>query len=115
MSNTSNWLGGDAGARFPASSGDTTLTSAWAQDTWRIAPQQKAVLGARLERWHAFKGSIADASASAPRPFAERIETHVSPKAALSFSPTDLWAFRGSAGRAVRMPTVAELYQGSRT
>ena len=30
-------------------------------------------------------------------------------------SPTDLWAFRGSAGRAVRMPTVAEPYQGSRT
>ena len=113
VSNTSDWLRGDAGARFSAFDGDTTLTSAWAQDAWRITPQWKAVLGARIERWRAFNGSIADASASPPRPFAERSETHVSPKAALSFSPTDLWTFKGSVGRAVRMPTVAELYQGS--
>ena len=34
-------------------------------------------------------------------------------KAALWSSPTDLRTFKGPVGRAVRMPTVAELYQGS--
>ena len=104
---------GDAGSRFSAFNGDTTLSSAWAQDAWRIDPQWKAVIGGRIEHWRAFNGSIADASANPAQPFAERSESHLSPKAALSFAPTDLWTFKASVGRAVRMPTVAELYQGS--
>lgn len=71
------------------------------------------MIGSRFEHWRAFNGSIADASANAPQPFAERSESHFSPKAALSFSPTDLWTSKASVGRAVRVPTVAELYQGS--
>jgi iron complex outermembrane receptor protein len=37
----------------------------------------------------------------------------VSPKAALSWQATDAWQLRTSLGRAVRMPTVSELFQGS--
>ena len=46
-------------------------------------------------------------------PFAERTETHVSPKAALAWQLTPDWVLKASVGRAVRMPTVSELYQGS--
>ena len=113
VSNTADWLGGDAGSRFSAIDGNTTLVSAWAQDAWRIGPQWRAVLGGRIEHWRAFNGAIADASASPPQAFGERDESHVSPKAALSFAPNDDWTFKASVGRAVRMPTVAELYQGS--
>jgi iron complex outermembrane recepter protein len=37
----------------------------------------------------------------------------VSPKTALSFAVAPEWTLKASVGRAVRMPTVAELYQGS--
>lgn len=113
VSNTTDWTGGEAGSRFSAFNGNTTLQSAWAQDAWRFSPAWKAVLGARIEHWQAFNGSIADPTASAPRAFMPRSETNVSPKAALSFSPNDDWTLKASVGRAVRMPTVAELYQGS--
>jgi iron complex outermembrane receptor protein len=42
--------------------------------------------------------------------YAERNETHVSPKAALAFQATGTTVLKASAGRAVRMPTVQELY-----
>jgi len=113
VSDTADWLGGDAGSRFSSFNGDTTLASVWAQDAWRFSPHWKAVVGGRLEHWRAFNGSIGDASAAAPQTFAERSESHFSPKAALSFAPGDDWTFKASVGRAVRMPTVAELYQGS--
>ena len=113
VSNTSDWIGGDAGARFSAFNGKTTLQSAWVQDAWRFSPAWKAVLGARIEHWRAFNGSIADATASAPLIFMSRSETNYSPKAGLSFAPDDDWTLKASVGRAVRMPTVAELYQGS--
>ena len=36
-----------------------------------------------------------------------------SPKAALAWQLTPDWVLKASVGRAVRMPTVSELYQGS--
>lgn len=111
VSNTTDWRGGEAGTRFSAFNGSTELLSGWAQDAWRFSPQWKAVVGARFEDWRAFNGSIADASTTTA--FVPRTESHLSPKLALSFSPGDEWAFKASVGRAVRMPTVAELYQGS--
>ncbi len=113
VSDTADWQRGAPGARFSSFNGNTTLTSAWAQDAWRINPLWKAVLGARVEHWRAFNGSIADSSINPAKPFSERAETHVSPKAALSFAASPEWTLKASAGRAVRMPTVAELYQGS--
>ena len=111
VSNTTDWLGGEAGPRFSAFNGNTELTSFWAQDAWRFSPQWKAVLGGRFEDWRAYNGSIADATTTTG--FAPRGESHLSPKLALSFLPGDEWTFKASVGRAVRLPTVAELYQGS--
>ncbi len=111
VSDTPDWLSAAPAARFSAFNGNTTLQSLWVQDAWRFDPRWKAVIGGRYERWHAFNGSIANASSTLP--FGARSEAHISPKAALSFAAAEDWQLKASIGRAVRMPTVAELYQGA--
>ena len=109
VSNTADWISG-AGAATPAPStfsGNTRLESLWAQDAWRFASDWKAVLGGRLEHWQAFNGAINGL------PLGERSESHFSPKAAVSFELSPQWTLKASLGRAVRMPTVSELYQGA--
>ena len=108
---SADWQYGDAGPRISAFEGNSTLHSLWAQDAWRFAPAWRAVLGLRLEQWRATNGSISNATVT--RPFDERHENHVSPKAALSYQLDADWLLKASLGRAVRMPTVAELYQGA--
>jgi len=111
VSNIADWVGGSPTTRFSAFNGDTQLDSLYAQDTWRLAADWKATLGGRLEQWQAFGGSVSNPTST--RPFNERTETHFSPKAAIAFQASPLWVLKASTGRAVRMPTVAELYQGS--
>ncbi len=111
VSNTADWRGGEAGARASSFNGDTRLESLYAQDTWRFAPDWKTTLGGRLERWEAYNGSLG--SATTVKPFARRSETAFSPKLALSHDVSEDWTLKASAGRAVRFPTVAELYQGA--
>ncbi|MGH8803150.1 MAG: TonB-dependent receptor [Polaromonas sp.] len=105
---TSNWISGSAGARNLAVSGDTLLNSVYAQDTWKFAPAWKAVLGARLENWQASNGFTAGAAATLA--YADRQENTVSPKAALAWQLDDKTVLKASTGRAVRNPTVGELY-----
>ncbi len=107
---TANWIDGDAGPRNLAFSGKTATDSLYAQDTWRFAPRWKTVLGARYEHWQASDGQTANASATVRQ--GERRVGAVSPKAALAFQADDDWVVKASLGRAVRMPTVSELYQG---
>ncbi|HEY6640617.1 TonB-dependent receptor [Povalibacter sp.] len=111
VSNTDDWLSGAAMTRFSAFQGDTRLQSLYAQDTWRFATDWRATLGLRFEEWQASNGSISNAQDTLP--FAKRAETHVSPKAAIAWQVSPDWALKASLGRAVRNPTVAELYQGS--
>lgn len=111
VSDTDDWINGAAAKRFSAFQGNTQLQSLYAQDAWRINPQWKAIVGGRLEQWQADRGAIS--SATSTLPFAERKENYLSPKAAIAFKANDDWTLKASAGRAVRMPTVSELYQGS--
>jgi iron complex outermembrane receptor protein len=108
---TTDWIRGapsaDPTSRF---AGKTEINSLYAQDTWKFAQQWKTVLGARFERWHAHDGITANTTASAHH--AERTENYVSPKAALAYQANQDWVLKASLGRAVRMPTVSELYQG---
>ncbi|WP_373986770.1 TonB-dependent receptor [Duganella sp. BuS-21] len=108
---TSDWINGapvgDPTSRF---AGRTETNSLYAQDTWKFAPQWKTVLGARFEHWHAHDGYTVTASKGAAH--AARSENYVSPKAALTYQASEDWVLKGSLGRAVRMPTVSELYQG---
>ncbi len=56
VSNTADWRGGAAGARFSAFNGNTDLQGLYAQDTWTISPALRSTFGLRWERWHAFSG-----------------------------------------------------------
>lgn len=107
---TGDWLGGARGARNQAFSGRTTTQALWGQDTWKFAPSWKAVLGVRVERWQARDGRTSNATTTVAH--GERSATYVSPKAALAWQVLPSWVLKASAGRAVRMPTVSELYQG---
>jgi iron complex outermembrane recepter protein len=111
VSNTADWIGGPATTPFSAFRGKTRLQSLYAQDSWRFAEDWRATFGVRAERWEAYDGSIANAASTLA--FPERRDTHVSPKAALAWQLTPAWVLKASVGRAVRMPTVSELYQGS--
>jgi iron complex outermembrane receptor protein len=112
VSSTSDWIHGAAGARFSAFNGNTALRSLFAQDTWTITPQWKTTLGGRYERWRAFGGELGNAS-TIIKFGPERSAAYFSPKAALAYQASTDWVVKASAGRAVRMPTVGELYQGS--
>jgi iron complex outermembrane receptor protein len=107
---TSDWLGGASGARTQAFSGRTMTQSLWAQDTWKFAPGWKTVLGLRVERWEARDGRTSNAFTTVAH--GRRAETYASPKAALAWQVAPAWVLKASLGRAVRMPTVSELYQG---
>ncbi|MGO4378939.1 TonB-dependent receptor [Pseudoduganella sp. RAF19] len=107
---TDNWIDGAPGARNQAFAGRTDITSLYAQDTWKFAPRWKTVLGARIEHWRAHDGATSNATTTVQQ--GERSETYASPKAALAFQANDDWTLKASTGRAVRMPTVSELYQG---
>lgn len=88
--------------RTQATAGDASLHSLWMQDAWHISSDWRAVLGARLERWDA-QPPVATQPA--------RRETWFSPKLAVSHALDDAWMLKASLGRAVRAPTVVELYQ----
>jgi iron complex outermembrane receptor protein len=111
VSNTTDWIDGAASMRVSQFGGQARTHSVFAQDSWRFADQWRVTLGARVERWHASDGSLSNATNTLS--FAERTETDVSPKAALAYQLTSAWVLKASVGRAVRMPTVSELYQGT--
>jgi iron complex outermembrane receptor protein len=108
---TADWIDGDAGTRTSSFNGDTDLQSVYAQDTWRFAKDWKTTLGGRFEQWQASNGSLSNTSTTVL--FNDRNESYFSPKAAIAYQATPQWALKASLGRAVRFPTVSELYQGS--
>ncbi|HET9642086.1 MAG TPA: TonB-dependent receptor [Burkholderiaceae bacterium] len=120
---TVDWNLGDAGSVMSRFQGDTRLTSVFAQDSWRFAPRWNGVLGLRAERWQAWNGMTQQAVSPAPvgasctgslcsLAHPQRSDSSASPKLAIGFDPTADWTLKASVGRAVRWPTVSELYQG---
>ncbi|CAN5436166.1 TonB-dependent receptor [soil metagenome] len=111
---STDWI--DAGPTSQASNvdGKTRLRSAYLQDTWSILPRWKTVLGVRAEHWQAYDGSTSF-SATHSLDYDSRSDTVWSPKAALSFQALPDLVLKASAGRAVRMPTVSELYGATST
>ncbi len=110
VDNTDDWIGGAATTPVSGFEGNTQLQSAFAQDTWSFAPRWKAVLGARFEHWTASNGVTRSTTSAFKHP--ERAEDFVSPKAALGYEMDEQWVLKASTGKAVRFPTVSELYQG---
>ncbi|OWQ87662.1 TonB-dependent receptor [Roseateles aquatilis] len=105
-----DWRGGAAGMQTSRFDGDTRIQALFAQDAWAFAPDWTAVLGLRGERWSAFDGLTQSGANTLSHP--RRAETAWSPKAALSYGLSDHWVLKASTGRAVRFPTVSELFQG---
>ncbi len=109
-----NWQADPAGALVSNVRGKTQLQSLYAQDVWAFAPRWKSVLGLRAEQWTASDGLTAFSATSALA-YAQRREHYLSPKAALSYQWAPDTVLKASVGRAVRMPTVAELYGATST
>ena len=112
-----NYLADAAGTLASQVQGKTQLQAAYAQDAWLIGTDWKAVLGLRAERWQARDGRT-DFSATGTPPsisYPSRSENFLSPKAALSWQATPEMVLKASLGRAVRMPTVSELYGATST
>jgi iron complex outermembrane receptor protein len=107
---TGDWANGPLGAFVSRFNGNTGTRSLWAQDAWQFAPGWATVLGARAEQWNAWGGLTQSATAALNHP--ERSAHFISPKAALSHDLGNDWVVKASTGRAIRFPTVSELYQG---
>ncbi|VTU14600.1 TonB-dependent receptor [Variovorax sp. RA8] len=105
-----NWLDGPAlpGSLVSHVGGRTQTRSAWIQDSWGFAPRWKAVLGLRYEHWQAKDGFTTAGTGS--QAYATRSESDLSPKAALAWQLAKDMVLKASVGRAVRYPTVGELY-----
>ncbi len=108
-----------SGLLYSGGSGKTETGAFWAQDAWKIRPDLKLTVGARLESWEASDGfnlttttSAAGAVTKAQSIF-QPVEhsKNASPKASLTWSPTPEWDVTGSFGESFRYPTVGELYQ----
>lgn len=111
-----DWFSGGAGTLVSDVGGRTQLRSLYAQDAWAFAPKWKTVLGVRVENWNASNGFTSFAPGNpANTTYASRSETAVSPKAALSWQWTADTTLKASTGRAVRFPTVGELYGATAT
>ncbi len=110
-----DWLYGAASAAPSSNSYGKTQTQAlYLQDAWQVLPAWKLVAGGRLEHWRAFDGSNYNAANIAQYRqlnYAARTGTDFSPKLALSYVASPEWALRASLGKAVRYPTVAEIFQ----
>jgi len=111
-----NWLTSGPGAVVSDVGGKTRLRSLYAQDAWAFAPRWKTVLGARLENWTASGGFTSfGAGNPANTNYASRSDSAVSPKGALSYQWSTDTVLKASVGRAVRFPTVGELYGATAT
>jgi iron complex outermembrane recepter protein len=112
-----NWLA-DAPTSVPSSAigGNTATQAAYVQDSWAFAADWKTVLGLRLENWATHDGLTHFGPGNAAnRNYPSRSEIFASPKAALSYQWADATVLKASLGRAVRFPTVAELYGATST
>ena len=112
-----NWIADPAGSIASNTGGKTRLQSLYAQDAWAFAPKWKTVLGGRAEWWTASEGftQIPAAAPAVNTQWPARRESWFSPKAALSYLWTPDTVLKASVGRAVRMPTVGELYGATAT
>lgn len=112
-----NYLADAPGALASNVGGSTRLQSLYAQDAWGFAPGWKTVLGGRAEWWTASGGftQIPGGTPAINTAYGERNEFHFSPKAALSWQWLPDTVLKASVGRAIRNPTVAELYGATAT
>ena len=109
--NATNWIAAATTTRSSFFGGKSATTALYAQDAWKFLPAWTLTAGLRYERWKAFDGALANATTWLG--YARRSESFLSPKLSLSHDLDARWRLRASLGRAFRMPTVSEMFQGS--
>lgn len=108
--NTVSWPDRESrGSLYTAGSGKTRTQALWMQDAWTFAPNWLATFGVRAEHWRASDGFNVGAGVAIEQ--AEASANAVSPKATLAWQFARDWRMTASLGKAVRFPTVSELYQ----
>ncbi|MBA2077805.1 TonB-dependent receptor [Rhodanobacter sp. PCA2] len=107
----SNWRGPADGPQVSAYGGRTQTRALYLQDVWSFAEAWALTAGGRWEQWRAYGGLRASAGAALGYPSRQRSD--FSPKAALNWDFASDWQLRLSWGKAVRYPSVEELFQGS--
>lgn len=112
---TADWINGSPGTLAQQARGHTRTLAAWAEDHWTLAPRMTLTLGARYEWWRAFGGRNFSAAPALDIVQPPRIAEGLSPKASLQWKPARKWSLSLSVGRALRFPTVSELYQAIAT
>lgn len=106
------WNTYDDGAQTGASFGQTTTQAVYAQDRWKLLESLTLTIGGRMEFWKAQDGSNFSSSTTPNTvTYPSQSRNNFSPKAALAYKITPAITSRFSFGRAVRYPTVAELFQ----
>jgi iron complex outermembrane receptor protein len=109
--NASDWRGDAGGSVVSAFAGRTQTRAAYLQDVWSFADAWALTLGGRLEQWRAYGGRLSNANTVLA--YANRRRTDLSPKVAVNWDLADGWELRLAHGKAMRYPTVAELFQGT--
>ncbi len=89
--------------------GKVDSTAWYVQDRWQLHENWLAVLGLRYENWRAEQGYTRFSSSKSIY-YPARHEHAFSPKAAIAYQWHSDTVLKASLGRAVRAPTVAELY-----
>ncbi|HET7576729.1 MAG TPA: TonB-dependent receptor [Sphingomicrobium sp.] len=112
---TDDWRDGSRGALLEEGRGHTRTLALWAEDEWSLAPAWTLTLGARYEWWKAYGGRNFSASPALDVDQPSRTAQGLSPKASLRWQPSRKWTVTLSGGRALRFPTVSELYQAVST
>jgi iron complex outermembrane receptor protein len=108
--NTASWTDpSTAGSLFTAGRGKTRTDALWVQDAWVFAPDWLATIGGRFESWKASEGFNFSGNTAVNQP--TESANAFSPKATLRWDVAKGWAITGSLAKAVRFPTVGELYQ----
>ena len=109
--NVTDWQQASGSSQASAFAGRTRTTALFTQDLWRFRPDWQASFGLRAERWDADRGSVSGATAT--QSFAARRDSYLSPKLGLSWQRPEGWQLSLATGLAYRLPTVAELFQGT--
>ncbi|MFC3651241.1 TonB-dependent receptor [Dyella humi] len=94
---------------YAAGRGETTTHALWIQDAWQLAPNWLATIGGRYEKWRASDGFNFSGKTAIYQPGENASD--FSPKLTLRWDAAPTWHITASAAKAVRFPTVAELYQ----
>jgi iron complex outermembrane receptor protein len=98
-----------------SAAGHTRTLALWTEDDWSVAPRWMLTLGARYEWWRAYGGRNFSASPALDVDQPGRAAHGLSPKVSVRWQPSRQWTLTLSGGRALRFPTVSELYQAIST